>query len=131
MNEEAARLQRALDAGREAINARYDDLRWCNKPDDCGIEAKGAFLALDDFDVAVREALEDGWSAPAPAASHDFSSDELDALWRVWKTAKRIRASVDQGLRAETAAEIDALLALVAPDMTLMDAALARDAESQ
>lgn len=51
-------IEVAARAARREMKARYDDLRWCNKDDDCHAKAGGAELALSDFDVVMEPALE-------------------------------------------------------------------------
>ena|SRR5690348_4903829 len=47
-------LREALIEARREMRARYDDLRWCNKLDDCQTKASGADLAIGDFDDVMR-----------------------------------------------------------------------------
>ena len=43
----------ALARVRAAVSARYDDLRWCNKKDNCHDLAEGVELALSDVDYEI------------------------------------------------------------------------------
>ena len=48
-------MGRKLDAGRQAILDRLDNLQRCNKNDDCAILRRGVWFALEDFDYAIAK----------------------------------------------------------------------------
>ena len=48
-------MGRKLDAGRQAIVERMNDLQRCNKNDECEQDWRGVRLALEDFDYAIAK----------------------------------------------------------------------------
>ena len=47
-------MGRKLDAGRQAIVERMNNLQLCNKKDDCALTLRGVRIALQDFDYAIE-----------------------------------------------------------------------------